>query len=180
MNFQKFTLAVAALVIGSTFNVVQAQQSVILTDNDDFAFRGCVRRTDINASAPSTNMLVFSRGDIMLGTVSALGANAPGPVGTSGSGRVFYWLDHHDKDDLARHVGQMVEIEGHLKDFTMGEVEVNRKGALTEIEIKAGGHEDKVSVPTSWLKPTPAGEQEYDIVTRRVDVHKVRVLGACN
>jgi hypothetical protein len=181
MTFQRFTLAVAAMIIGTTANAVWAQQSVMMTDKDDFTFRGCVRRADLQsatASAPP-KMLVWSRGDIMLDEVTALGAKAPDTVGTSGtSQRVFYWLDNHDDKDLASHVGQMVEVDGHLKNFEISEVKIEEHGDLTDIKLKVGGHEEKARVPTSWLKTS--GDRKFGIITRRVDVHKVRLLGACN
>ena len=179
MNFQRFTLAVAALVIGATANVLPAQQTVILTGDDDFVFRGCVRRANLQTSAPA-NIIVWSQGDIMLDAATALGAGAPNPIGTSGMlGRVFYWLDA--EDDLANHIGWLVEVEGNLEDFETGEVEIERDGDFTEIEVELDGREETARMPTSWLGVIGGDhDREFDIATRRVDVHNVRLLGACN
>ena len=68
-------------------------------------------------------MLVWSRGDILLAGAEAAGPLAPNPVGTTGlAGRVFYFLD--DEEDLAKHVGQEIEVKGDLEDFEKGEIEI--------------------------------------------------------
>ena len=115
----------------------------------------------------------------MLAAVTALGAGVPSSIGTATmSGRVFYWLD--EDDDLSNHVGQWVEVEGHLKDFETGEVEIDRDGDITEIKVEVGGRKQKARIPTAWLRGTGADhDQEFDIATRRVKVEEVRVLGAC-
>jgi len=105
---------------------------------------------------------------------------APSPVGTSGiAGRVFYWLE--DDEDLSTHVGQLVEIEGDLEDFEIGEVEIEQDGDFTEIELNLEGKKEKARVPTSWLRGIGSErDQEFEIATRRIDVDDIRVLGACN
>ena len=153
-----------------------AQQPTVTIDDDEIRIRGCVRNIDARAAMP-TAMLVWTRGDIMLAGVTSLGGTAP--VGATGvSGRVFYWLE--DDEDLARHVGQMVEIRGDLEDFEIGEVEIDREGEFTEIEMDLDGRKEKARVPTSWLRGTGADrDQEFEIAARRIDVDEVRVLGAC-
>ena len=90
----------------------------------------------------------------------------------------FYWLE--DDDDLAKHVGQMVEVKGDLKDFETGEVEIEREDDFTEIELDLDGKKEKARVPTAWLRGTGADrDQEFEIAARRIDVEEVRVLGAC-
>jgi hypothetical protein len=158
---------------------VTAQQPTVAIDDDDITIRGCVRSVDIRAAVPAT-MLVWTRGDIMLAGVTALGINSTNSVETAGiAGRVLYWLE--DDDNLARHVGQIVEIKGDLEDFETGEVEIDREGDFTEIELDLDGKEEKARVPTSWLRGIGADrDQEFDIAVRRIDVDDVRVLGACN
>ena len=168
--------AVGTLVTAAATAPLVAQQPAVSVDGDDITIRGCVRGADIHAAVPTT-ILVWSRSDIMLAGATASGS---GPVGTSGmAGRVFYWLK--DDEDLAKHVGQMVEVKGDLKKFETGEVKIDRHDDFTEIELDLDGHKEKARVPTSWLRGTGADkDQEFDIVTRRIDVDDVRVLGACN
>jgi hypothetical protein len=113
-------------------------------------------------------MLVWTRGDLMLSNPSLLGGLAPD--------RVFYWLE--DDEDLSEHIGQLVEVRGDLGDFEKGEVEFDKEGDFTEIELKLDGKTEKARVPTSWLG-APRGDAEFDIVTRKIDVDEVKVLGAC-
>ena len=178
MRFKPLVVGAAmALTVGIAS--VSAQQTTVTIDDDDITIRGCVRSVDIRAAVPAT-MLVWTRGDIMLAGVTGLGINSPNPVGSTGiAGRVLYWLENDD--DLARHVGQMVEIKGDLEDFETGDIEIDRKGDYTEIELDLDGKEEKARVPTSWLRGTGADrDQEFDIAVRRIDVDDVSVLGACN
>ena len=153
-----------------------AQQPIVTIDDDEITIRGCVWNADVRNAIP-TNMLVWSRGDIMLAGVTSLGSN---PIGTAGLvGRVFYWLE--DDDDLAKHVGQMVEVKGDLEDFETGEVEIDREDDFTEIKLDLDGKKEKARVPTAWLRGTGVDrDQEFEIAARRIDVDEVRVLGACN
>jgi len=144
------------------------QQPSVVVHDDDITIRGCVSRVSPGGigSAP---MLVWTRGDIMLSNATALQAGQL-------TDRVFYWLD--DDEDLDKHVGQMIEIKGDLGDFKKGEVEIDRHGDFTEIELKLDGKKEKARVPTAWLG-APRSEGEFDIVARKIDVDKVNVLGAC-
>jgi hypothetical protein len=89
---------------------------------------------------------------------------------------VFYWLE--DDEDLSKHVGQMIEVGGDLGDFEKGEVDIEKDGDFTEIELKLDGKTEKARVPSAWLG-APRGEGEFDIVARKIDVDKVTVLGTC-
>lgn len=154
-----------------------AQQPAVTVDDDDITIRGCVREVDLRTTNPS--LLVWSRSDLMLVGAEAASSDAPNPIGTAGfAGRVFYWLD--DDEDLAKHVGQQIEIKGDLKDIEKGEIEIDQDGAFTKIEIKLDGEKETARVPTSWLgMPADDREQKFEIVGRRVDVDNVKVLGAC-
>ena len=122
-------LAMAAAFVAT----LGAQQPAVTGDDDDITIRGCVREVDLRTTNPS--LLVWSRSDLMLVGAEAAGADAPNPIGTAGfAGRVFYWLD--DDEDLAKHVGQRIEIRGDLEDIEKGEIEIDQDGAFTKIEIK--------------------------------------------
>jgi hypothetical protein len=105
----------------------------------------------------------------MLSSPSALGSGQLAE-------RVFYWLE--DDEDLAKHVGQMIEVKGDLGDFEKGEIEFDKDGDFTKIELKLDGKTEKARVPTAWLGAS-RGEGEIDIVARKIDVDSVKVLGAC-
>jgi hypothetical protein len=108
---------------------------------------------------------------------------APTGLGTSGDfATIFYWLDGHD--DLREHIGHRIEIEGDLKgDVKEGEIKIVRKDNWTEMTVKADGREMKAQVPNMSLFPASNRDKERkgDILVRRVDVERVRMLGAsCN
>ena len=171
------TAAMSALLAVTIAGASSAAQEPIVTiDDDDITIRGCVRNTDVRNRLP-INMLVWSRGDIMLAAATSLGSHRVGTAGVAG--RVLYWLE--DEDDLTKHVGQMIEVKGELKDLETGEVEIKREDDFfTEIELDLDGKEEKARVPTAWLRGTGADrDQKFEIAARRVDVDEVRVLGAC-
>jgi hypothetical protein len=165
-----FLMGVSVLVT-MAFAPQQQPQPSVTVHNDDITIRGCVGRA-AGGTLSNEPTLVWSRGDIML--MNALFSSD----GNSSrlADRVFYWIDN-DKD-LAKHVGQMVELKGDLGDFKKGEVKFDRDGDYTTIKMKLGGKEEKVRMPTAWLN-APKGEDDVDIVTRKIDVDKVKVLGAC-
>jgi hypothetical protein len=153
-----------------------AQLPIVTVDDDDITIRGCVRNTDVRNGIP-TNMLVWSRGDIMLAAATSLDSH---PVGTAGvGGRVLYWLENDD--NLAKYVGQVVVVKGDLKDFETGEVEIERvDDFFTKIELDLDGKKEKAQVPTAWLRGTGADrDRKFEIAARRVDVDQVRVIGTC-
>jgi hypothetical protein len=102
----------------------------------------------------------------------------PGAVGTSGSvANVFYWLD--DDDGLRQHVGHRVEIEGDQQgEIRDGEISIDRKTDWTEIDIESDGRSMKAQVPNASIVPGPNPDRTIDVLVRRVDVDKVRMLGA--
>jgi hypothetical protein len=105
---------------------------------------------------------------------------APSTVGTTGGyATIFYWLD--GDSDLKDHVGNRVEVEGELKgDLKEGEIKIDRKDNWTELTVKADGRTMKANVPHSSVLPAPGrnGDSKNDILVRRVDVSKVRMLAA--
>ena len=108
---------------------------------------------------------------------------APSVLGTTGEyATIFYWLDGHG--DLKQHVGHKVEVEGDLRDDVKdGEIRTERKENWTEVTVKAGGRTMKAQVPNTSMFPVSERDKDRksDILVRRVDVERVRMLGAtCN
>jgi hypothetical protein len=105
---------------------------------------------------------------------------ATSAIGTAGAySNVFYWL--RNDDDLKKHVGHRVEIEGELKgDIKEGEIKLDRKDNWTEIEVKSDGDEMKAKVPNAYIFPDPTREKDRKISTlvRKVDVDHVKMLSA--
>ena len=158
--------------------IAGAQQPTVTIDKDNITMRGCLQKVS-GDSTTAPPMLVWTRSDLMMAGLKAAEPNSPAAIGTTGMGeRVFYWLD--DEEDLSKHLGRMVEIKGELKDFEKGEIEVKREGEFTEIQLELGGKKEKARVPVSWIGPTSKRDQEFDIVARRIDVEKVRVIGDCD
>ena len=103
---------------------------------------------------------------------------SPGPVGTSGTvASILYWLEK--KDDLNDHVGHYVEIEGKLQgDLKDGQIKVKPKDQWTEVEIEADGKSMKAQVPRSVLIIPDQGDSKLDVLVRRVEPQRVRMLAA--
>jgi hypothetical protein len=104
---------------------------------------------------------------------------APSAVGTTGSyATIFYWLD--GDGDLKHHVGHRVEIEGELKgDLKDGEIKVDRKDNWTEMTVKSDGRTMKAHVPHTSIVPASGSKnQKSDVLVRKVDVSKVKMLAA--
>jgi hypothetical protein len=175
MSFRRTSFACSAAAAVAIVASLGAQQPTVAIDDDDITMRGCIRQVDIRTTTPL--MLVWGRGDLMM--VGAISEFAPNPIATTGlAGRVFYWLD--DDEDLAKYVGQQIEVKGELEDIEKGKIEIEQHGAFTEIELKLDGKEEKARVPTSWLgAPSGDKDREFEIVARHIDVKNVRVLGAC-
>jgi hypothetical protein len=106
------------------------------------------------------------------------GAVRPDSVGTSGAyTNVFYWLDKDD--DLRSNVGRLVEIEGDRRDAIKdGEIKIDRKEEWTEIEVRSDGRKMKAQVPNASIVAGPDSDRKVDVLVRRVDVDKVRMLSA--
>jgi hypothetical protein len=103
---------------------------------------------------------------------------APGPVGTSGTvSSILYWLEK--KDGLDDHVGHYVEIEGKLQgDLQDGHIKVTPKDQWTEVEVEADGKSLKAQVPRSVLIIPDKGDRKLDVLVRRVEPQRVRMLAA--
>ncbi len=105
-------------------------------------------------------------------------AVSPGSMGTTAMfANVFYWLDKDD--DLTPHIGHRVEIEGDTKgDVKKGEMKIERKDQWTEIEVKSSGREMKARVPNASVVAGPDADKKIDVLVRRLDADKVRMLDA--
>ena len=103
-------------------------------------------------------------------------SRTPGSAGTTGAfANVFYWVD---KDDfLQPHVGHYVEIEGDLKgEIESGQMKLERKAEWTEIEVKSDGRTMKAQVPNASLVAGPDDNRKVEVLVRRVDADKLRML----
>jgi hypothetical protein len=104
----------------------------------------------------------------------------PGAAGTTGAySTIFYWLD--DDDDLERHVGHYVEIDGRVKgDLKPGEIKLERKDNWTEVTVKSDGRSMKATVPNASLFPASTQDKDRKVtaLVRRVDVDHVRMVDA--
>lgn len=104
----------------------------------------------------------------------------PSGVGTSGDyTTIFYWLD--EDSDLREHIGHRVEVEGNLKNNVKdGEITTERKDNWTEVTVKADGRTLKAQVPNASMFAASERDKERksDVLVRRVDVERVRMIGA--
>ena len=107
-------------------------------------------------------------------------AVTPGPVGTAGgASTTLYWLE--DDDALKTHVGHRVEIAGQLTgDIEPGQIEIERERTWTELRIKSDGDNLTVRIPQSVvvISGAAATDQKIDVLVRKVDVDRVRMLAA--
>ncbi len=166
-----FALAAA----GALALPLHAQRPAVEIDDDDIKMTGCITRVTVPAAA-RPDLLIWSRGDIMLAGAAALSPHGDGSPGLAQ--RIFYWLD--DEDDLSKYAGQRVEIEGDLEDFEEGEIEIERDGTFAEIRLELDGDEDEARVPLSWLGTHVADHDlKAHFAARKIDVDEVRVLGSC-
>lgn len=110
--------------------------------------------------------------------VGAAPVATPGAVGTTGvTANIFYWLA---KDgDLTPHIGHQVEVEGDLKgNLRDGEIKIDRKEQWTEVEVTSDGRTMKARVPNTSIVAGPNADRKVDVLVRRVDVNKVKMLDA--
>ena len=165
--------SIALVFVLSTAAGAQVQ----VGDHDDqFVVQGFVMPTSDFRAGGTTSWFVWSRG-VYLGSPDT--HFRPASRGTGVFVPVFYWID--DEDDIARFVGQRVEVVGELSDdLDEGEIDIDHHGNFTEIEFEVNGHDARVLVPRTWLGPALADEDaEIDIAVRMVDVERVTPLGPC-
>ena len=178
MKTQFFTpkLAVAVLLV-CTFAVTAQEAGTARAADKDVKLSGCLIRGEGDdgylLANPPTEPHLSSQGQQV----------TPSALGTSGNyATIFYWLDADD--DLRPHIGHRVEVEGELKgDVKDGEISTERKDNWTELTVKADGRTMKARVPNSSMFPASNKDKERksEILVRRVDVERVRMISAaCN
>jgi hypothetical protein len=147
--------------------------TVHLTAADTVKLSGCLIQGEGDGAG---YLLVNVAGEPGLSSANELAA--PGATGTSGMfANVFYWLDKDD--DLQPHVGHRVEIEGEREgDVKDGELKIERKDLWTEIEVKSVGRQMKAQVPNASVVAGRNADRKFDVLVRRVDVKKVRMVDA--
>ncbi len=165
MRYLALACAVA-MGIGLTAGVAAA-------DDNDIRLSGCLVRGQNGEGYLVTNVpgeAAWQR--------SSDATVVPGPVGTSGTvSSIFYWLDRHE--GLDNHVGHLIEIEGKLRgDLKDGEIKVEPKGEWTQVEIEADGRSLKAQVPRSVLFIPEGDNRRLDVLVRRVEPQRVRMLAA--
>jgi hypothetical protein len=104
------------------------------------------------------------------------GAVLPDAVGTAGAvATVFYWLEDHD--DLARHAGNHVEIEGDLaQDTEDGSITIQRRDGSTEVVVNAASGDLHARLPQLLAAASEAGLDQRTVLVRRVKVARVGIV----
>jgi hypothetical protein len=171
-------LTVTALLVGTFFVTAWEAGSASGAADKNVKLSGCLIRGEGDGSGyllanPPTEPFLNSPGKQV----------TPSALGTSGDyATIFYWLDGNG--DLKQHIGRRVEIEGDLKgDVRDGEITTERKDNWTDVTIKADGRTMKAHVPNTSIFPAPNQDKDRkgDILVRRVDVKRVRMISAsCN
>jgi hypothetical protein len=156
-----------AIAVSASLSAAPQQPSIAVKGND-VTIRGCVAKAPI-ADFGDESVLIWSRSDVILRS-AAIQSGVASPL----PDRVFYWLT--DERDLAKHIGQRVEIKGELGDFKTGEVTMDRDGQFTDIKMKLGDKTEKARVPTVWLG---GKEGKVTFPSRKIDVENVKVVGDC-
>src|SRR6476659_8253747 len=147
-----------ALMIGvlaiATLTAVGLNTSVRAAGDEKIKLNGCVIKAEGDDGYLISN--VPSEPD----ATTADRNPATNAIGTAGTyANVFYWLKNDD--ELKKHVGHRVEIEGELKgDIKEGEIKLDRKDNWTELEVKSDGHEMKAKVPNAYVFPEQGGDNE--------------------
>ena len=167
--------SIIGLLAAAAVSVVEMSTSVQAVGADEkIKLNGCLVKAE------------GDKGYLLTNLPSEPGSSAPdrnvatSAIGTSAAfSTVFYWL--RNDDDLKKHVGHRVEIEGELKgDIKEGEIKLDRKDNWTELEVKSGGDEMKAKVPNAYIFPDPTRDKDRKISTlvRKVDVDQVKMLSA--
>lgn len=145
-------------------------------DDKDVKLTGCL----VKGESGDHGYLITNMPSEPASTSSARANVVPGAVGTTGAySTIFYWLD--DDDDLERHVGHRVEIEGRVKgDLKAGEIKLERKDNWTDVTVKSDGRSMKATVPNASLFPASTHDKDRKVtaLVRRVDVDHVRTVAA--
>ena len=163
--------AAFALVISAAVSAHQATPS-LGNDDKDVTITGCVVKGDggyvlANVTDAPGLMAEPTSGSVAATTSAAI------------SSHMLYWL--HDDKDLDEHAGQRVQVTGRLKDdVDKGEIEVEHKGDIAEIEFKAEGKKIKVKVPETPVATSgmTGKEKDFDVLVKRIDVKSIRMISS--
>jgi hypothetical protein len=171
---KKHRTLMMGLIAAATVTVAGLNTSVQAAGDEKVKLNGCLVKAEGDDDYLITNL------------PSEPSASTPdrnpttGAIGTAGAySTVFYWL--RNDDDLKKHVGHRVEIEGDVKgDIKEGEIKLDRKDNWTEIEVKSDGDDMKAKVPNAYIFPDPSRDKDRKISTlvRKVDVDHVKMLSA--
>jgi hypothetical protein len=167
------TLIVGLLATG-TLTAVGSNTAVRAAGDEKIKLNGCVIKAEGDDGYLISN--VPSEPD----ATTADRSPATNAIGTAGTyANVFYWLKNDD--ELKKHVGHRVEIEGELKgDIKEGEIKLDRKDNWTELEVKSGGDTLKAQVPNAYMFPNADHDKDrkFSTMVRKVDVDHVKMLSA--
>jgi len=162
------------LIAAATVTVAGMNTSVRAAGDEKVKLNGCLVKAEGDDDYLITNLPSEP------GASTADRNPTTSAIGTAGAySTVFYWL--RNDDDLKKHVGHRVEIEGELKgDIKEGEIKLDRKDNWTEIEVKSDGDDMKAKVPNAYIFPDPTTDKDRKISTlvRKVDVEHVKMLSA--
>ena len=172
---KKHRTLIVGLIAAATVTVAGINTSVQAAGGDEkIKLNGCLVKAEGDDDYLITNLPSEP------GSSTADRTPTTSAIGTAGSySTVFYWL--RNDDDLKKHVGHRVEIEGDLKgDIKEGEIKLDRKDNWTELEVKSDGDSMKAKVPNAYIFPDPTRDKDRKISTmvRRVDVEHVKMLSA--
>ncbi len=160
--------------LNSTMAAMLLLAATVVAADDDIKLSGCLVRGHDGEGYLLTNVpgeAAWQR--------AADATVLPGPVGTSGTvSSILYWLGK--KDGLDDHVGHHVEIEGKvLGNLQDGQIKVQPRDQWTEVEVESAGKSLKARVPRSVLIiPAKKGDQKLDVLVRRVEPQRLRMLAA--
>jgi len=174
MNLSRFTATLILTAVLALTIATVAPSGAPLRDKS-ITLSGCLIRGEGNGAG----YLLISHAFDPAAAAAAAGAPVtPGTVGTTGDfATLFYWLDGNG--DLRKHVGHRVEIEGDAKgDVKEGEMKVDRKDAWTELTVKSDGRTMTARVPQASIVAGPDPRKKLDVLVRKVDVERVRMLAA--
>lgn len=167
MRYGMIAFGVAILLEGGLMTTVP------LAAADTLKLSGCLMRGEGDDEG---YLLINVAGEP--GLSAANESAVPGTTGTSGMfANVFYWLNKDN--DLKPHVGHRIEIEGKREgDVKDGELKIERKDLWTEIEVKSDGRQMKAQVPNASVVAGQNADRKFNVLVRRVEVEKVRMVDA--
>ena len=58
-------------------------------------------------------------------------------------------------------------------------MKIDRDDDYIKVKLDLDGKEEEAKVPAAWVGAWGDKDQKFDIAARRIDVDKVKVLGAC-